>query len=117
MKETPEGLDVLVSASDRESLYRDAISGVLEVVYGGSPPGVMEGQAVPIQAVGKDDGQILHDLVGNLVDAATSATGRLRPPRWMAFDTDRVTANLLEETVPAARIPIEVGSATHAAER
>ncbi|HEV8267478.1 MAG TPA: hypothetical protein VGR00_04565 [Thermoanaerobaculia bacterium] len=110
LKEAPEGPEIFVSAGDRESLYRDAISGVLEVVYGGPPRGEVEGQAVPIQAVGSDDKKILSDLVASLLEAVSSSSGRLRPPRWMAFDTDRVTANLPEETRPAGRSPIEIAS-------
>ena len=86
---------MVVTASSRHELFADALRATLSAAYGGVPPdGTSEGQFVPIQAVGEDDTTLLSELVKNCLDAIKTAPGTLHPPRWMAFDEKRVTANL-----------------------
>jgi hypothetical protein len=99
---TPRGVEAKVSAATRDEFYRDAVAATLEVAYGGTPPhGEYEGSVVPIQATGLDDLAILGDLVTDCLTAVSDARGTLHPPRWLAFDSGRVTANL-PATSPAS---------------
>jgi hypothetical protein len=103
LKKTPKGVEATLSAATREEFYKDALAATLEVAYGGTPPqGEYEGAVVPIQATGDDDLQILGDLVTDCLLAIDAAGGTLHPPRWLAFDAGRVTANL-PETTPNAK--------------
>ncbi|MEO7919099.1 MAG: hypothetical protein ABIT01_06520 [Thermoanaerobaculia bacterium] len=95
LNETLSGIDATISATDRETFFRDAIQAALSFAYGGVPPlGDSEGQFVPIQAVGNDDRSIVGELVKECLDAVQNAHGTLHAPRWLAFDVGRVTANL-----------------------
>lgn len=95
LKERPEMIELAVSAPDREGLFREALSGVLEAVYGAPlPGGDYEGFVVPVQAAGDDDEALLEGLVADTLRAAREEPGTLGPPRWLAFDVERVTANL-----------------------
>lgn len=95
LKESPEIVLLSVSAPDREKLFRDALAGVLEATYGAPiPEGTSEGRVVPLQAAGDDDEVLLAGLVGEAFRATREEQGTLLPPRWLAFDVNRVTANL-----------------------
>ena len=92
---TPSEATVTVHAVTREELFAHVLSAALAAAYAGTPPdGLYEGQVVPIQAVGDDDATLLRELVKDCLQAVRTAPGTLRPPRWMAFDEKRVTANL-----------------------
>ncbi|MBK9087893.1 MAG: hypothetical protein IPL90_02095 [Holophagales bacterium] len=95
LKESPETIQLSVSAPSREELFQAALTGVLAATYGTPlPEEASEGQAVPIQAAGDDDGVLLAGLVDETLRAVREEPGTLLPPRWMAFDVNRVTANL-----------------------
>ena len=95
LKESPETIQLSVSAPSREELFRDALTGVLAATYGAPlPEGTSEGRVVPLQAAGDDDDVLLAGLVEEALRAIQEEPGTLRPPRWLAFDVNRVTANL-----------------------
>ena len=95
LKESPETVQLSVSSPDREELFRDALTGVLAATYGTPlPEGISEGCVVPLQAAGHDDNVLLAGLVEEALRAAQEEQGTLRPPRWLAFDVNRVTVNL-----------------------
>ena len=95
LKESPESIELSVSATTREGLFRDALAGVLEAAYGAPlPEGAYEGRVVPVQAAGDDERSLLAGLVDDALRAVREEPGTLHLPRWMAFDEKRVTANL-----------------------
>ncbi|HYN40969.1 MAG TPA: hypothetical protein VE129_04265 [Thermoanaerobaculia bacterium] len=111
LKETPETIQLTVSAPGREELFRDALAGVLAATYGTPlPEGASEGRVVPLQAAGDDD-VLLAGLVDEALRAVREEPGTLQPPRWLAFDVNRVTANLPVQTPRAAARPLEVSRA------
>ena len=112
LKEGPEMIQLSVNASSREDLFRDALTGVLEATYG-TPliEGASEGRVVPLQAAGDDDDLLLAGLVVEALRAAREEPGTLRPPRWLAFDVSRVTANLPVHPSRTAAHPLEIGLA------
>lgn len=113
LKESPEMVQLSVSASSRDELFRDALAGILEAAYGVPlPEGTSEGRAVPLQAAGDDDGILIANLAENALRAVREETGTLQPPRWLAFDVNRVTANLLVHTLPSRARPLEILRAT-----
>ena len=120
LKESPETIQLSVSAPSREELFRAALTGVLEAAYGAPlPEGASEGRVVPVQAAGDDDDVLLADLVDDALRAVREEPGTLRPPRWLAFDVKRVTANLPLHTPKSAARPLggrarEVEPATEA---
>ncbi len=112
LKEGPEAIELSVSAPTREELFRAALAGVLEASYGAAvPEGTYEGRVVPVQAAGGDDDVLLADLVDDTLRAVKEEPGTLRPPRWLAFDDRRVTANLPVDTPKASSRALEVASA------
>ena len=111
LKESPETIQLSVSAPNREELFRTALTTVLEATYGAPiPEGAAEGQVVPIQAAGDDDG-LLAGLVKEALRAVREEPGTLHPPRWLAFDVNRATANLPLHTPKSAARPLEIASA------
>ena len=95
ISETPSGLTITLAAKTRDELYGDAVKAALEAVYGGAPPaGESDGQTYPVQGAGRDDAEMLRTLFEECFVAAGRAEGTLHPPRWLAFDEGRVTANL-----------------------
>ncbi|HQN06794.1 MAG TPA: hypothetical protein PK569_04410 [Thermoanaerobaculia bacterium] len=95
LKTSPDEMELLVTSPDREGLFRDALAGALEAVYGAPlPEGENQGQVVPVQASAGDDESLLVELVHDVLRAVRAVDGALRPPRWLAFDDRRVTANL-----------------------
>lgn len=95
LKESPEAVQLSVSAPNREELFQATLTGVLAAIYGMSlPEGTSEGRVVPVQAAGADDVVLLAGLVGETLRATREEQGTLLPPRWLAFDVNRVTANL-----------------------
>lgn len=95
LRANTDEIELLVRSSDREGLIRDALAGVLEAVYGAPLPEERNvGQVVPVQASAGDDESLLVELVHDVLRAALEEGGALRPPRWLAFDDRRVTANL-----------------------
>lgn len=112
LKESPEAVQLSVSASSRDELFRAALTGVLEAAYGSAlPEGTYEGRVVPVQAAGGDDDVLLADLVDDALRAIREEAGTLRPPRWLAFDERRVTANLPVEAPKLTSRSLEVASA------
>ena len=104
-------MEATVGAADRDTLFRDAVAAGLEAIYAGVPAGEpVTGDLVPIQAAGSDLGKLLSTLLKNLVRAAGGASGALHPPRWLAFDNDRVTAALPSSgaAVPARDLEVTV---------
>ena len=118
LKESPETVQLSVSAPNREELFQATLTGVLAATYGMPfPEGTSEGRVVPVQAAGDDDVVLLAGLVGETLRATREEQGTLLPPRWLAFDVNRVTANLpLHARKPTARrleaspIRIETGA-------
>lgn len=95
LTESPESVQVSVSAPSREELFRDALAGVLDASYGATASdGAYAGRVVPVQAAGGEDESLLADLVDDTLRAVREEAGTLRPPHWLAFDEKRVTANL-----------------------
>lgn len=116
LKESPEAIELSLSATTREELFRAALEGVLEASYGAPlPEGASEGRVVPVQAAGEDDGILLAGLVHDTLRAVREEPGTLRPPRWLAFDEKRVTANLPLHVPKAEARPLWVASAEVAA--
>lgn len=95
LSETPSGLTITLAARTRDELYHEAAKAALEAAYGGAPAAVAGGQTYPVQGAGKDEAEILRTFVAECLDAAHLAPGTLLPPRWLAFDEGRVTANLV----------------------
>lgn len=111
LKESPETILLSVSASGREELFREALTGVLAATYGASlPEGTSQGRVVPLQAAGGDDSALLESLVEEALRAVQSEDGTLRPPRWLAFDVDRVTVNLPFQSPKAVSRPLGISS-------
>ena len=109
---SPDEIELRVTSPDRESLFRDALTGVLEAVYGAPlPEGKNEGQVVPVQASAGDDDALLVELVHDVLRAAREKEGVLRPPRWLAFDERRVTANLPVHLPKGDVRPLQVSGA------
>jgi hypothetical protein len=99
ISETPSGLTITLAATTRAELYREAVKAALEAVYGAAPPaGESDGQTYPVQGAGLDDAGMLRTLFEECFVAAQRAEGTLHPPRWLAFDEGRVTANLALST-------------------
>ncbi len=99
ISETPSGLTITLAAKTRDELYRDAVKAALEAAYGGTPPaGESDGQTYPVQGAGLDDAAMLRTTFEECFEAARRAEGTLHPPRWLAFDEGRVTANLALST-------------------
>ena len=95
LKESTEAIELTVSATSREELFRAALAGALEAAYGAQvPEGSSEGRVVPVQAAGDTDDVLLAGLVDDALRATSEEAGTLRPPRWLAFDEKRVTATL-----------------------
>jgi hypothetical protein len=95
ISEKGSSLTITLSAKTREELYRDAVRAALEAVYGGAPPaGDSDGSTYPVQGAGLDEAEMLRTLFAECFVAAARAGGTLHPPRWIAFDEGRVTANL-----------------------
>ena len=112
MKESPEAILLSVRASGREELFREAVTGVLAATYGTPlPEGASEGRIVPVQAAGDDDSSLLEGLLEEALRAVREEEGTLRPPRWLAFDVNRVTVNLPLQTPKAVSRPLGVSSA------
>lgn len=94
LKEGPDSIEVSVTAAGRRELFRAAIEGVLAAASPNAPEGKGDGRVVPVQAAGADDETLLAGLVEDTLRAVRDEPGTLLPPRWLAFDENRVTANL-----------------------
>lgn len=94
LKEGPESIALSVTAPGREELFRSALEGILAASYPGPAEGKGDGRVVPVQAAGTDDASLLAGLVEDTLRAVREEQGTLLPPRWLAFDEHRVTANL-----------------------
>mgnify|MGYP001024942634 FL=1 len=95
IKESPETIELTVSAPTREELFRESLAGVLEAACGAPlPGGAYEGQVVPVQAAGDDDDTLLAGLVDDTLRAVGAEPGSLQTPRWLVFDEKRVAATL-----------------------
>lgn len=112
LKEGPDAIELSVTAPTREELFREALEGLLEAAYGASvPEGRYDGRVVPVQAsVSTDDG-LLAELAHDALRAVRDEPGTVRPPRWLAFDERRVTANLPLHAPRAAARELEVAAA------
>ena len=112
IEDTPSGPVATVRASSREELFADAVAATLAAAYAGVPPaGKYDGQVVPIQAAGDDDDALLSELLNDCLEAVRTAPGTLHPPRWMAFDEKRVTANLPLTMPKTATRPVSLHGA------
>lgn len=94
LKESPDSIEISVTAAGREELFRAALEGVLSAACPRVPEGKGDGRVVPVQAAGADDETLLAGLVEDTLRAVREEPGTLLPPRWLAFDEHRVTANL-----------------------
>jgi len=112
LKESPEAIELTVTAPSREELFRSALAGLLEAAYGAPiPSGSYEGRVVPVQASGADDDALLAELAHDALRAVREEPGTVQPPRWLAFDERRATANLPLHTPRAPARALEVASA------
>jgi hypothetical protein len=112
LKESPETIQLSVSAPSREELFQAALTGVLAATYGSPlPEGASEGRVVPLQAAGDDDDVLLAGLVDEALRAVREEPGALHPPRWLAFDVNRVTANLPVHGLKSMSRPLEISCA------
>lgn len=111
-KESPEAIELSVSAPNREELFRTALAAVLETAYGPGPAdGTYAGHVVPVQAAGEGDDVLLAGLVDDTLRAIAEEPGTLRAPRWLAFDESRVTATLPVHTPRTASRRLEIARA------
>ncbi len=98
LSRTSAGLTIALTAGSREELVKDLIVALLEASYGGPAPAgagaVADGLFVPIQASGNDEREVLTHLAADTLRAVSETDGVLLPPRWLAFDEKRATANL-----------------------
>lgn len=94
LKESPDSIELSVTAAGREELFRAALEGILAAAYPKTPEGKGDGRVVPVQAAGIDDEALLAGLVADTLRAVREEPGTLLAPRWLAFDEHRVTANL-----------------------
>lgn len=94
LKERPDSIELSVTAPGREELFRSALEGILAASYPAPPEGKGDGRVVPVQAAGSDDESLLAGLLEDTLRAIREEPGTLLPPRWLAFDEHRVTANL-----------------------
>ena len=95
LKESPDSIELSVTAAGREELFRAALEGILAAAYTAAPEeGKGDGRVVPVQAAGADDEALLAGLAEDALRAVREEPGTLLPPRWLAFDEHRVTANL-----------------------
>jgi len=102
ISQTPNSLTITLAARTRDELYRDAVNAALEAAYGGAPKaGRSDGSAYPVQGAGLDDAAMLRTLFEECFVATRRADGTLHPPRWIALDEGRVTANLTLSTPKA----------------
>ena len=109
IENTPSGAIATIRSSSREELFTDALAAALAAAYAGTPAlGTLDGQFVPIQAAGDDDATLLSELVKDCLEAVRTAPGTLHPPRWMAFDEKRVTANLPLSMPKAGTRPVSM---------
>jgi hypothetical protein len=110
LSRSSDRLAIALAAGSREELVRDLIAAVLEASYGGTPPAASGAAAeavfVPIQASGNDEPELLAHLAADALRAVAETDGILLPPRWLAFDEKRVTANL--PVVPGSVRPREL---------
>lgn len=112
LKESPEAIELSVTASSREELFRSVLTGLLEAAYGAPvPAGSYDGQVVPVQASGADDDALLAELAHDTLRAVREEPGTVQAPRWLAFDERRATANLPLHTPRATARSLEVASA------
>lgn len=112
LKESPEAIELSVTAPTREELFREALAGILEVAYSNPvPEGIYEGRVVPVQAAGSDDDTLLAELADDTLRAVRDEKGALQPPRWLAFDDNRVTATLPLRSEKAVARPLLVSAA------
>jgi len=110
--ESPESIQLSVSAPGREELFRDSLTGVLAAAYGAPlTEGTSEGRVVPLQATGDDDDALLAGLVEEALRAVQEEEGTLLPPRWLAFDVNRVTVNLPIQAPRVAARPLRISCA------
>lgn len=112
LKESPEAIELSMTARTREELFREALAGILEAAYGRPlPEGIYAGHVVPVQAAGSDDDTLLAELADDTLRAIRDEDGALQPPRWLAFDENRVTATLPMQSEKAAARPLLVSAA------
>ena len=112
LKESPETIQLSISAPSREELFQAALTGVLAATYGTPlPEGTSEGRVVPLQAAGNVDDVLLAGLVEEALRAIQEEVGTLRPPRWLAFDVNRVTVNLPIQAPRVAARPLRISCA------
>jgi len=101
---------IALAAESREELVKDLITALLDASYGGTAPVAPASSAecvfVPIQASGNDERELLTHLAADALRAVADTDGVLLPPRWLAFDEKRVTANL--PVVPGSIRPREL---------
>ena len=126
---TDHGAVISLEAKSREEFLRDLVASLLEASYGRAPEGASAGgQVVPLQAAGADEAEILVNLADGTLRAVRETAGVLLPPRWLAFDENRVTVTLpvgagpargrfltacrtsLESPLPALRATVELTS-------
>ena len=106
---------IALAAGSREELVRDLIAALLDASYGDPAPppagSAAESVFVPIQASGNDERELLTQLAADTLRAVAETDGVLLPPRWLAFDEKRVTANLpvVPGSVRPRELPLSAG--------
>jgi len=110
LSRSSDRLAIALAAGSREELVKDLIAALLDASYGETPrvASVTAAEAVfvPIQASGNDERELLAHLAADALRAVAETDGVLLPPRWLAFDEKRVTANL--PVVPGSARPREL---------
>ena len=95
IKKNNEGFEVSIQAADRASLFKDAVSAYLELIYKPFPTVAdPEGRAFPVQVSADNDKELLEDLLDAVGDAAAAHPQAFLNPRWVSFDQGRATVNM-----------------------
>jgi hypothetical protein len=98
LRPSAAGMTIALEAGSREELVRDLVAALLDAAYKGAAPAApgpaAESTYVPIQASGNDERELLEHLAADALRAVAETDGVLLPSRWLAFDEQRVTANL-----------------------
>lgn len=109
--------EIAIHAASREEMFRDVVAATLEASYGPAKPSDdPSGQVVPVQVAGGTDEQLVNELIRSCLEAVRASRGTLLPPRWMSFDVERVTANLLLSAPSASRPLVPSGPCRLASE-
>lgn len=92
VRETPTEIEIEIDATDREGVFREALTAAAALSHPGDHPPFE--RSVPLQAAGDTDQELLAGIVRELLRAAEQGQGALGAPRWLLFEPGRVSATL-----------------------